>query len=130
VIDACADRRSTWITPAIRRVYVALHREGHAHSVEAYEGDRLAGGLSGVRVGAAFMGESMFHTRTDASKVSLVALVAMMRRQGFELLDIQFMTSHLSRFGAVEIPRAEYVRRLEAALRRSPRWISGPLALQ
>jgi len=130
VIDGCADRPTTWISGDIRRAYVALHRDGHAHSVEAYEKGRLAGGLYGVQVGAAFMGESMFHRAADASKVCLVALVALLRRQRFALLDIQFMTPHLKRFGAVEVPRSDYLRRLSAARRLSPRWISGPLALE
>ena len=130
VIDGCAQRPSTWISPAIRKAYVALHREGHAHSVEAYERGVLAGGLYGVRAGAAFMGESMFHRRTDASKVALVGLVALLRRQGFTLLDIQFMTPLLAGFGAREIPRAEYGRLLATALKSAPKWISGPLTLE
>ncbi len=130
VIDGCAKRQSTWISPPVRDAYVELHRAGHAHSIEAYAGDQLAGGLYGVRLGGAFMGESMFHRRTNASKVALVALVALMRRQGFTLLDIQFMTPHLASFGAVEIPRTEYMSRLRAALQLSPRWISGPLPIE
>ncbi len=126
-IDGCAARRETWISPQIRAAYLALHRLGHAHSVEAWRDGALAGGLYGVHVGGAFMGESMFHRATDASKVALVALVAAMRRQGFVLLDIQFMTRHLYSFGAMEITRTEYLRRLAAALRLSPAWPSGRL---
>jgi len=126
-IDGCAARRETWISPQIRAAYAALHRLGHAHSVEAWRDGALVGGLYGVHAGGAFMGESMFHRATDASKVALVALVAAMRRRGFALLDIQFMTRHLYSFGAMEITRAEYLRRLAAALRLSPAWPSGRL---
>jgi leucyl/phenylalanyl-tRNA--protein transferase len=122
VIEACAARQPTWITTPIRDVYVALHRMGHAHSVEAWLGGRLVGGLYGVHVGGAFMGESMFHRVTDASKVCLAALVDMLRARGFVLLDTQFMTDHLATLGAVEISRREYRRRLDRALELSPRW--------
>lgn len=117
VIDRCADRHGgTWISPEIRQAYVRLHRLGLAHSVEAWAGDSLAGGLYGVSLGGAFFGESMFHRVTDASKVALVYLVEQMKNRGMALLDIQFMTDHLRRFGAVEIPREEYERRLFDAL--------------
>src|SRR5262245_42692407 len=122
VIDACANRALTWITPPIRKVYVALHKRGHAHSIEAWRGGKLVGGLYGVQLGGAFMGESMFHHATDASKVCLVALVALLRRLGFALLDTQFMTDHLAKFGAIDIPRASYLRRLAVAVELSPRW--------
>ncbi|MBI2932461.1 MAG: leucyl/phenylalanyl-tRNA--protein transferase [Planctomycetes bacterium] len=128
VIDACARPTSTWITSEIRDAYVALHRDGHAHTIEAYAGGELAGGLYGVCVGGAFMGESMFHRRTDAGKVCLVALVGLLRRQGFALLDTQFITPHLRMFGAIEIPRAEYLDRLAAALRLSPAWAPATLS--
>jgi leucyl/phenylalanyl-tRNA--protein transferase len=117
VIDACADRDETWINGDIRRLYVSLHRMGHAHSVEVWIDGRLAGGLYGVRMGAAFFGESMFHRATDASKIALVYLVARLKAGGFTLLDSQFTTDHLSRFGAVAIPRDDYHRQLDAALR-------------
>lgn len=122
VLDGCADRPSTWITRDIRRAYLELHALGHAHSIEAYERGALAGGLYGVQVGGAFMGESMFHRATDASKACLVALVGLLRRLGFVLLDTQFTTRHLQMFGATLIPRVEYERRLRTALLRSPSW--------
>lgn len=125
VIRACADAErdaadpGSWINEEIVESFVALHRLGVAHSVEAWVGDDLAGGLYGVCVGAAFFGESMFHRRTDASKVALAALVDRLKKRGYELLDTQWVTPHLAQFGAIEIPRKEYLRRLEAAIRRS-----------
>lgn len=118
VMRACAANREdgTWMTEELLRAYVGLHALGLAHSVEVWRGDRLVGGLYGVHLGGAFFGESMFHTETDASKVALVTLVERMRARGFTLLDIQWVTPHLERFGAIEIPRAEYLRRLQAAL--------------
>jgi leucyl/phenylalanyl-tRNA--protein transferase len=118
VIDACADRDETWINGDIRRLYVALHRMGYAHSVETRRDGRLVGGLYGVRMGAAFFGESMFHRETDASKVALVHLVGRLKAGGFTLLDSQFTTDHLARFGAVSIPRDQYRAELDAALRK------------
>jgi leucyl/phenylalanyl-tRNA---protein transferase len=108
VVAACAERAETWISPEIARLYGQLHDMGHAHSVEIWQDGELSGGLYGVRLGAAFFGESMFARRRDASKFALVALVARLRRGGFQLLDTQFVTEHLSRFGAIEISRAEY----------------------
>lgn len=108
-------RGKTWINAEIIALYAALHTQGQAHSIEAWHEEQLVGGLYGVQVGGAFCGESMFSTMTDASKICLVALVAMLRRQGFALLDCQFMTPHLRRFGAATISRAEYHRRLAAA---------------
>jgi leucyl/phenylalanyl-tRNA--protein transferase len=120
VIDACADRRGgTWISSEIRAAYVELHRLGFAHSVESWCDGELVGGLYGVTLGGAYFGESMFHRATDASKVALVALVDRMRERGYELLDVQFMTEHLRQFGAIEIPRREYERRLRRAMRKS-----------
>lgn len=116
VMELCAERDSTWITDDILDVYTELNQLGFAHSVEAYSGDYLAGGLYGVSLGGAFMGESMFHRLTDASKISLVYLVEHLKAQGFILLDSQYMTSHLSTFGAVEIRRSEYMKRLHQAL--------------
>jgi leucyl/phenylalanyl-tRNA--protein transferase len=116
VIEACAARENTWINAEIRRLYGELFARGHAHSVEAYEGGRLVGGLYGVSLGGAFFGESMFHVARDASKAALVHLVARLRRGGFRLLDTQFVTPHLQGLGAVEISRAEYRSRLSAAL--------------
>jgi len=117
VIRACADRpEGTWISQEIIAAYGRLHSLGLAHSVESWSADGLAGGLYGVALGGAFFGESMFHRRPDASNVALIALVERMRDRGFELLDVQFLTPHLERFGAREIPQAEYLTRLRAAL--------------
>ncbi len=111
-IDGCAaatqKRPDTWINPEIRRLYIALHERGHAHSVECWCDGELVGGLYGVTLGGAFFGESMFSRATDASKVALVHLVARMRARGFTLLDTQFITDHLKQFGAEEIPRDDY----------------------
>ncbi|GIX17850.1 MAG: leucyl/phenylalanyl-tRNA--protein transferase [Rhodothalassiaceae bacterium] len=121
VITACAEpapgREDSWINPAIIALYDALHQRGHAHSVECWQDGELVGGLYGVSLGAAFFGESMFHRARDASKVALVHLVARLRRGGFRLLDTQFLTAHLARFGAVAVPRARYHERLAAALK-------------
>ncbi|HEY1941821.1 MAG TPA: leucyl/phenylalanyl-tRNA--protein transferase [Roseiarcus sp.] len=116
VIDACANRDKTWINAEIRRLYVELFERGFAHSLEAYQGGRLVGGLYGVSLGGAFFGESMFHEERDASKVALVHLVARLRLGGFRLLDTQFVTPHLAGLGAVEISREDYRNRLTAAL--------------
>ena len=116
VLAACAEREETWISQDIAELYGALHQTGHAHSVEVWAEGALAGGLYGVALGGAFFGESMFSRMRDASKCALIALVARLNAGGFRLLDTQFVTPHLSRLGAVEIPRAEYRRRLEAAL--------------
>jgi leucyl/phenylalanyl-tRNA--protein transferase len=118
VVDACADpgRTGRWITPSIRDAYVGLHRLGWAHSVEAWDGDGLAGGLYGVAIGGLFAGESMFSRRTDASKVALVGLVDRLRAGGATLLDVQWVTPHLASLGAVEVPRPEYLRRLAEAV--------------
>ena len=118
VMRACAERprNGTWISEEIVQCYVAMHRLGLAHSVEAWQGDRLVGGLYGVHLGAAFFGESMFHRARDASKVALVALVDRLTRRGFRLLDTQWVTPHLEQFGAIEIPRREYLRRLKDAI--------------
>lgn len=119
VIDACAEpsRPGRWITPAIRTAYLELHRLGWAHSVEAWAPDgTLAGGLYGVAVGGLFAGESMFHRATDASKVALVALVALLRAGGGSLLDVQWVTPHLATLGAVEVPRADYLARVAEAV--------------
>jgi leucyl/phenylalanyl-tRNA---protein transferase len=120
VLDACATpapgRRKTWINARIRRLYRELFARGHCHSVEAWREGKLVGGLYGVKLKRAFFGESMFHRETDASKVCLVHLVARLKRGGFALLDSQFLTEHLATFGAIEIERAEYQRRLGDAL--------------
>lgn len=116
VIAGCAARDSTWISGGIRDAYTALHRAGHAHSVEAWKDGELVGGLYGVAIGGAFMGESMFSRATDASKVCLVHLVERMRERGYVLLDSQYPTEHLMKFGLILVRRAEYLRRLEGAL--------------
>lgn len=117
VVLACADRpEGTWITAEIVKAYTELNRLGFAHSVEAWHEDSLVGGLYGVSIGGAFFGESMFHRRRDASKVALAHLVERLRSRGFTLLDIQFMTAHLKRFGAVEIPRDDYLMLLRKAV--------------
>jgi leucyl/phenylalanyl-tRNA--protein transferase len=121
VIDGCA-RPVTWISGEVRAAYVTLHRQGHAHSVEAYRDGKLAGGLYGVRIGGAFMAESMFRAVPNASNACLVTLVERLRVRGFVLLDIQQVLPHTARFGAVEIPRAEYRRRLAAAIGLTPSW--------
>ncbi|MGD2109253.1 MAG: leucyl/phenylalanyl-tRNA--protein transferase [Phycisphaerae bacterium] len=117
VIHACADRsEGTWISDDIKQAYRRLHELGFAHSVEAWSDEKLVGGLYGVAIAGAFFGESMFHTLDNASKVALVYLVERMKERGLILLDVQFMTEHLRRFGAVQIPRSEYERRLRKAL--------------
>lgn len=126
VMAACAEptpqpqRQNTWINAPIRAAYTELHRLGFAHSVECYdESGAMVGGLYGVHLGAAFFGESMFSRATDASKVALVHLVGRLIAGGFTLLDTQFITSHLQQFGAVEIPRDQYLELLYDALPRS-----------
>ena len=117
VIAACARRaEGTWISEEIQALYGELHRRGYAHSLETWRDGALVGGLYGVAIGGAYFGESMFHRVTDASKVALVALMEHLRRRGYVLIDTQWSTPHLERFGAVEIPRAEYLERLERAL--------------
>jgi leucyl/phenylalanyl-tRNA--protein transferase len=116
VIQACAKRQDTWINKEIIESYQRLHELGHAHSVEAWSKSKLAGGLYGVAVGAAFFGESMFHRVTDASKVALVALVEHLRAQKFALLDTQWLTPHLEQFGAIEVPRSRYLKLLQRAV--------------
>ncbi len=118
VVTACADRPETWINAPIFDLYVALHQSGQAHSLEVWDGDALIGGVYGVVLGAAFFGESMFSRRTDASKLALAALVHRLRAGGFALFDTQFLTPHLASLGGVEIPRADYRRRLAQALAR------------
>jgi leucyl/phenylalanyl-tRNA--protein transferase len=118
---ACMSTRpdGSWISPALIRAYVRLHEMGFAHSVETWKEGKLAGGLYGVSLGGAFFGESMFHYERDASKVALVHLVNRLRERGYELLDTQASTSHLSRFGCIEIPAEEYMRRLSESLEKS-----------
>ena len=119
-IRSCANstemRPSTWINQKIVDLFTDLHRRGAAHSVECWMGDNLVGGLYGVSIGGAFFGESMFSSEKDASKVALVHLVARLKAGGFKLLDTQFVTAHLARFGAVEVTRTSYHRLLGQAL--------------
>ncbi len=127
VIKACAEREETWISDEIIGAYVALHRDGYAHSVESWDEGTLAGGLYGVSIRGAFFGESMFSRRTDASKVALVALVEHLRKRGFVLLDSQFINDHIRQFGTREIPRAEYLRHLRMALKAETNFVAGML---
>lgn len=120
VLDGCAapgrDRESTWINPAIRRLYGALFERGLCHTVEVWDGGELVGGLYGLSLGAAFFGESMFHTRTNASKIALAHLVERLRAGGYRLCDTQFVTPHLKTLGGIEIAREDYEVRLADAL--------------
>lgn len=114
--EPTADRKETWINKRILSLYGELHRMGHCHSVESWQDGRLVGGLYGVRLGAAFFGESMFARATDASKVALVHLVARLNAGGFQLLDAQFMNPHLATLGAISIKKAEYQGQLRLAI--------------
>ena len=116
VVDGCADRPVTWINPEIRSLYLDLHRQGHAHSLEVWNDQTLIGGTYGVALGSAYFGESMFSRRTDASKLALAYLTHRLRAGGFTLFDTQFLTPHLASLGAREIPRANYHRLLKTAL--------------
>src|SRR6266850_2939646 len=116
VVRACAKRKDTWISREIIESYERLHELGHAHSVEAWSKNKLAGGLYGVAIGGGFFGESMFHRVTDASKIALVALVEHLRARKFVLLDTQWLTPHLAQFGAIEISRTEYLHLLTGAV--------------
>ncbi len=122
VMAACADRPSTWLSDDLQTLFSTLHRWGYAHSVEAYYEGALAGGLYGLALGGAFFGESMFYREDNASKVALVHLVDQLVAGGFVLLDIQWATDHLRQFGAVEIPRLAYERRLHQALLTEATW--------
>jgi leucyl/phenylalanyl-tRNA--protein transferase len=116
VVRGCADRPETWINPAIFAAYRALHDQGHAHSLEVWEGETLAGGVYGVVLGGAFFGESMFSARVNGSKMALAFLMHRLRAGGFALFDTQFLTPHLASLGAVEMPRRTYEARLAEAL--------------
>jgi leucyl/phenylalanyl-tRNA--protein transferase len=124
VMQGCAEpgRGETWINDEILQLYAALHAGRHAHSVECWQSGELVGGLYGVRLGAAFFGESMFTRVRDASKVALVHLVDILRQGGFVLLDTQFLTGHLATLGATEIPRSEYLVLLHQAIARQATW--------
>ncbi len=126
VVEKCAEetieREKTWINQQIRQLYGELHEMGHAHSVEAWASDVLVGGLYGVSVGGAFFGESMFSRQTDASKICLVHLVERLNERGFTLLDTQFTTAHLERFGVIEIEKQQYIKLLEAVVNKKVRF--------
>lgn len=126
IIEGCAtvgdDRSTTWINRTIRGVYGELFRRGVAHTVEVWDGDELVGGLYGLAIGGAFFGESMFHRRTNASKMAMAHLVERLQAGGFVLLDTQFLTPHLESLGGVEIPREDYEERLADALLLDGNW--------
>jgi leucyl/phenylalanyl-tRNA--protein transferase len=122
VMRYCAEREDTWINESFISTYTQLHYSGFAHSVEAWKDGQLVGGLYGVSLGGAFMGESMFSHATDASKVCLVALVEHLKARGYVLHDVQYWTPHLASLGVTEIPRKHYERRLRAALRLYSSW--------
>lgn len=116
VVQRCAARSETWINAPLFALYDEIHAMGHAHSLEVWQDGVLTGGVFGLTLGAAFFGESMFSTRTDASKIALAYLVDRLRQGGFRLFDTQFLTPHLASLGAIEISRADYRKRLAAAL--------------
>ena len=120
VMEGCATEREegTWITDEMIDAYTELHRLGHAHSLEVWLGDELAGGIYGLAIGGFFAGESMFHRVRDASKVALISLLSRLHDRGYELFDTQIANDHTAQFGAVEIPRAEYLERLAIAVRK------------
>jgi leucyl/phenylalanyl-tRNA---protein transferase len=126
VIEGCAtsgtDRDTTWINAAIRKQYGELFHRGYVHTVEIWDGPALVGGLYGVSIGAAFFGESMFHRKTDASKIAMAHLIERLRGGGYRLLDTQFVTDHLRTFGGIEIPREDYELRLADALAHEAGW--------
>lgn len=126
VVDACAARKETWINATIRQLFVDLHRMGHAHSIEVWQEEELIGGLYGLRLGAAFFGESMFSRRRDGSKIALAWTVARLKAGDFTLLDTQFTTDHLESMGARAVPRAHYHELLERALSRRGDFYSLP----
>ncbi len=130
-IAACAEtsgkRDDTWINPAIVEVFTDLHEMGYAHSVEAWRGDDLVGGLYGLALGGVFFGESMFARADDASKIALVDLVIRLQKSGFTILDTQFTNEHLLRFGAVEVPRGKYLDQMRTAIRLPVTFYAEPL---
>lgn len=122
VIEGCASRQHTWITPEIVTIYTELHHMGFAHSIEAFQEDKLVGGLYGISMGAAFMAESMFYRVSDASKICLIHLATQLKKRGYTLLDAQFMspeTRYLEHFGAKQISRLQYLQMLSLALQRN-----------
>ena len=127
VLDGCADRQGTWINSDIRDACIALHARGYAHTLEVRDSGRLIGGVYGIAVGAAFLGESMFSVRRDASKIALAYLVERLGRAGFTLFDIQYCTAHLISLGAIEIPRATYLHLLAEARQRQAIFTGWPI---
>jgi leucyl/phenylalanyl-tRNA--protein transferase len=123
--ESTARRPETWINAEIARLFTDLHHAGLAHSVESWQDGKLVGGLYGLSLGSAFFGESMFSRATDASKAALTYLVAVMKKGGYTLLDTQFVTEHLAQFGAIEIPRRDYLRLLAQALDRPASFLGG-----
>ncbi|MEA5462964.1 leucyl/phenylalanyl-tRNA--protein transferase [Leptothoe sp. PORK10 BA2] len=123
VIEGCADRKTTWISDELKAIYRMLHRAGYAHSFEAWRGDQLAGAVLGIVLGGAFIGESMFFTIPDGSKVAMVRLVEWLRSQNFLLFDAQMMNPHLERFGAYVVEAEVYEEILSAAIQRSCRFL-------
>jgi leucyl/phenylalanyl-tRNA--protein transferase len=123
VVEGCAARTETWISPQLKEVYAALHAAGFAHSFETWHEGGLAGAVLGITIGAAFIGESMFFTVPEGSKVALVRLVEHLRAQGFLLFDAQLMNPHLERFGAYELPESQYRRLLARAIGASAAWM-------
>lgn len=120
VVDGCAARDETWISDELKWVYIALHQAGLAHSFEAWKGQQLGGGVLGIVIGRAFIGESMFYSLPNASKCALVKLWEHLQKCGFEVFDAQIQNSHLSRFGSFEISREQYLPKLFAATQKSP----------
>jgi leucyl/phenylalanyl-tRNA--protein transferase len=123
IMKQCAQRPETWISDEIIASYTRLHQLGYAHSIEAWQNGELAGGLYGVSIGGAFFGESMFHHVRDASKIALLGLVEHLRSRKFLLLDTQWLTPHLQQFGAIEIPRSQYLHLLTTAVNLPRRFI-------
>ena len=118
VVDGCADRETTWISPQLKEVYMRLHRAGYAHSFETWQGEELAGGFLGICLGGAFIGESMFYRIPEGSKAAMVLLVEHLRSRQFALFDVQILNPHLARFGAFEIDKAVYEATLYDAIQR------------
>jgi leucyl/phenylalanyl-tRNA---protein transferase len=116
VLYLCAERETTWINDLVKKAYIDLYRRGYAHSIEAWQGDKLAGGLYGVAYKGAFFGESMFHKTSNASKAAVVKLYEILKQNKFVLLDIQMMTSHFESFGAIEISKRAYLEILDRAM--------------
>jgi len=126
VVDGCAARPETWISPQLKQLYLALHRAGWAHSFEAWQDGQLAGGILGLTLGGVFIGESMFYAKPEASKAAMVALVAHLHQRGYCVFDAQLMNPHLARFGAYQIEDADYSQLLAEAIALPCRFLPGP----